>query len=209
MAVEFRPWPKIPRLNREITITEKIDGTNACIIVLPYNEDEHYDQFYQKRELLGLVATGPTTVAVVGAQSRTRLIQPGKTTDNYGFAQWVQDNAVALVETLGLGYHYGEWWGQGIQRNYGQTEKHFSLFNHHRWGYEDLSAVPNLDTVPLLYKGRYHGESVDLVLDLLREIGSVAKPGWMKPEGVVVWHSQSKQYYKVLLKGDDVPKGDR
>ena len=27
----FEPWPKIPRLKRDIIITEKIDGTNAQI----------------------------------------------------------------------------------------------------------------------------------------------------------------------------------
>lgn len=31
--MEFKEFPKIPRLNREFTITEKIDGTNGCIVV--------------------------------------------------------------------------------------------------------------------------------------------------------------------------------
>ena len=30
---EFQPFPKIPRLSREIVITEKIDGTNAQILI--------------------------------------------------------------------------------------------------------------------------------------------------------------------------------
>lgn len=30
MSPEFRPWPKIARLNRDIVITEKIDGTAAA-----------------------------------------------------------------------------------------------------------------------------------------------------------------------------------
>ena len=30
----FKKWPKIPRLENEVYyITEKIDGTNACIII--------------------------------------------------------------------------------------------------------------------------------------------------------------------------------
>jgi len=30
----FKAWPKIPRLENEIFhITEKIDGTNACIVI--------------------------------------------------------------------------------------------------------------------------------------------------------------------------------
>lgn len=32
--VEFKEWPKIPRGQNEIvSITEKINGTNACIII--------------------------------------------------------------------------------------------------------------------------------------------------------------------------------
>ena len=31
MPIEFKEWPKTPRLLRNITITEKIDGTNAAI----------------------------------------------------------------------------------------------------------------------------------------------------------------------------------
>lgn len=29
--IEFKAWPKIPRLFRDVIITEKIDGTNAAI----------------------------------------------------------------------------------------------------------------------------------------------------------------------------------
>lgn len=38
MTIEFQPWPKIARLNREITITEKIDGTNAAVIITEEGE---------------------------------------------------------------------------------------------------------------------------------------------------------------------------
>ena len=31
----FQGWPKIARLNRDIIITEKLDGTNAAIGVYP------------------------------------------------------------------------------------------------------------------------------------------------------------------------------
>lgn len=104
-GVEFRTWPKIPRnKGGTVTITEKIDGTNACVIV---RDDE-----------------------LVGIQSRTRLIQPGD--DNMGFAFWAVQNAESLVE-LGEGYHYGEWAGPGIQKNpHMLTEKTFFLFNTFR-----------------------------------------------------------------------------
>src|SRR5678816_3863858 len=103
--MDFEPYPKIPRLfNREIVVTEKIDGTNAQIIV-PEN---------------------PNEPLICG--SRTRYITPGKTTDNYGFAQWVEQNQESL-RLLGPGKHFGEWWGVGINRGYEIIHRNFSLFN--------------------------------------------------------------------------------
>ena len=32
---EFKPWPKTPRWNRQVVITEKIDGTNAAVGFTP------------------------------------------------------------------------------------------------------------------------------------------------------------------------------
>ena len=103
--VEFVKFPKIPRIkNNDITITEKMDGTNACIII-------EQDQ-------------------VVGVQSRNRMITPED--DNMGFAGWVDRNKEELAK-LGHGYHYGEWAGPGIQRNPHQLdEKTFFLFNTFR-----------------------------------------------------------------------------
>lgn len=34
----FQPWPKTPRLFREIVVTEKIDGTNAQVFIFPAKE---------------------------------------------------------------------------------------------------------------------------------------------------------------------------
>lgn len=102
---EFREWPKIARLNREVVVTEKIDGTNAAVIVSD-NGDE------------------------VFAQSRKRLITPES--DNFGFARWVQEHRDELIH-LGPGHHYGEWYGKGIQCGYGLDDKHFMLFNTSRW----------------------------------------------------------------------------
>jgi hypothetical protein len=31
--MEFEAFPKIPRLKRDMVITEKIDGTNACVLI--------------------------------------------------------------------------------------------------------------------------------------------------------------------------------
>lgn len=179
--IEFQAWPKTPRLFRDIVVTEKIDGTNACVIV---TEDGR-----------------------VAAQSRKRLITPGD--DNAGFARWVVDNAADLIELLGPGYHYGEWWGSKIQRGYGLTggEKRFSLFNTHRYGKAVHESGGLLRTVPVLYQGPFSEDAVVGTLAQLRGTGSVAEPGYMNPEGVVTFHSASGQVYKTLLENDELPKG--
>ena len=81
---EFVAFEKMARWSRNIVITEKIDGTNAAVLI----EDG----------LVGVQAPG--AIAKVGnldifAQSRTRFITPAD--DNYGFARWVVDNASGLA----------------------------------------------------------------------------------------------------------------
>lgn len=186
--IEFQPWPKTPRLNGAImVITEKIDGTNAAVIV-----DEHGE---------------------VGAQSRNRLITPES--DNAGFAKWVWANADKLREILGPGHHYGEWWGSGIQRGYGLAngDKRFSLFNTVRgadelWMSENEGIkVQGLDIVPVLYEGQFDTAEIENVVGLLAAYGSHAAPGFMKPEGVIVYVPRAKSVMKVLIENDDIPKG--
>lgn len=181
--ITFEAWPKTPRLNRSMIVTEKIDGSNAAIII---TEDGR-----------------------VGAQSRNRLIEPGN--DNYGFAKWVHENAGALVDTLGPGRHFGEWWGSSIQRAYGLTkgERRFSLFNTDRWeeSADDLASVDGLGVVPVLYRGRFDNAKVDEIVEGLRANGSVAAPGFTRPEGVVVFLPAARQGFKVLCENDELPKG--
>lgn len=165
--MEFIKWPKIPRLENEVFhISEKIDGTNACIVITDKGE--------------------------VGAQSRTRLITPKD--DNYGFANWVDFNSAQLLEELGPGHHFGEWWGQGIQRGYDLKEKRFSLFNPTK--HSDICFnVPIVSSTNQenLYK------TLEQEVFYLRTKGSHAVPGYMKPEGLVVYGEQSHVYWKVIL----------
>jgi len=197
MPIEFKEWPKTPRLLRNITITEKIDGTNAAIGIVPV-ETDHEDQNIIDYVMLHSQRYG------VYAQSRTRLITPGKSTDNYGFAGWVQVNAGELVELLGEGLHYGEWWGNGIQRKYGMAEKWFSLFNTTR--HADLTTDINLSVVPVLYEGPNDTAAITGALDTLRTNGSVAAPGFMNPEGICIYHAASRQVSKVTLDKEDAGK---
>lgn len=170
---EFKSFERIPRLrNNGIIITEKIDGTNAII---------HIDD----------------TGTVLTAGSRSRWITPEH--DNYGFALWAQENETELL-ILGPGYHYGEWWGAGIQRRYGQDRKRFSLFNVARWGALGLPAC--CEVVPVLYAGSYAPEAIEDAKQGLRLNGSVAASGFMDPEGIVVYQTGSRSLSKWTFGGD-------
>jgi hypothetical protein len=178
----FTAFPKIPRLKRGIIVTEKIDGTNAQIVV----------------------PDDPSLPLKAG--SRNKFITPGS--DNYGFARWVWDNGEELRKHLGPGQHFGEWWGAGIQRRYGLTSKRFSLFNTGRWPSDlHVSTGGLLHVVPVLYNGDWSPEAIEGCLVGLRANGSNAAPGFDNPEGVVVFHRASSSMYKILLENDELPKG--
>lgn len=175
---EFKGFQKIARLSRNCIISEKIDGTNACVYI---GEDGEF---------------------LVG--SRTRWITPDY--DNHGFALWAYANKDELL-ALGTGQHFGEWWGSGIQRGYGLTfgDKRFSLFNTGRWN--EMTPPPACcSVVPVLYDGIFTSSAVDDALALLRERGSVASPGFMNPEGVVVYQTAGRCYFKKTLYNDEEPK---
>lgn len=197
--IQFEAFPKIPRYRREVALTEKIDGTNAAVRWEPI--DTNTDPNGLGVRLLTDQHGVEKGAHQLFAQSRNQFITPTK--DNYGFAKWVQENAEDL-KTLGPGTHYGEWWGYGIQRGYGQAQKNFSLFNVTRWGAERQTPPACCRVVPLL--GYYTPDKINAVLIDLEQNGSRAAPGYMRPEGLIVWHTQSKQYYKILLEGDDTPK---
>jgi len=175
---EFKPFPKIPRFSREVLITEKIDGTNGIIHVNDRGDD-----------LL--------------AGSRSRWISP--TSDNYGFAKWVQSNREELLK-LGPGTHFGEWWGNGIQRGYELKEKKFSLFNVSKWA-EDRPKC--CDVVPVLWRGNMNdvSKAIENCLFDLGANGSVASPGFMRPEGIVIFHIAGGALFKKTLEKDESPKG--
>lgn len=200
--IDFKGWPKTPRLFRDSVITEKLDGTNACVIIQQVPEGEECP-IEAVTEVKAETAAFDTYYAV-GAQSRNRLIYP--TNDNAGFAFWVREHARALVDLLGPGYHYGEWWGKGIQRGYGLDEKRFSLFNVSRYEDVDLSTVPGLGVVPVLQRCTFNTAVVLDVAEALACGGSRAAPGYDNPEGVVVYHTASGSLFKYLIEADDRPK---
>lgn len=136
------------------------------------------------------------------AGSRTRWITPEA--DNFGFAAWAYGNKAQLLE-LGPGSHFGEWWGAGIQRRYGLNEKRFSLFNTARWS---DSRPECCHVVPVLYAGDFDTARIDSALWGLEQLGSLAAPGFMDPEGVVVFHTAGRVGFKKTIKRDDQPKSN-
>lgn len=192
--IEFVGFPKIARLRRQCIITEKIDGTNAQIYI---TED---GQFF----------TG----------SRNRWVTPEN--DNYGFSKWAHENKEELMQ-LGPGRHFGEWWGQGINRGYGLNHRRFSLFNTLRWCQHDEipRVIPCGDprivkyqahapaccfVVPVLYNGDFSVSYAATVLDILKNRGSNAVPGFMRPEGIVIFHVAGNVAFKQTIENDDQPK---
>ncbi len=175
--IEFVKFPKISRMSRPCVITEKIDGTNAQICITENGD------------------------FLVG--SKSMWITPEF--DNHGFAKWAYENKEELLK-LGVGRHYGEWWGKGIQRGYGLSEKRFSLFNTSRWS--DDSVRPKCcHVVPVLFEGIFHSDHVISCLELLKKNGSVAAPGFMRPEGVVCFHLHGNFGFKKTIEKDEEPKG--
>ena len=190
----FEDFPKISRLSRDCVVTEKLDGTNAQVFI---TDD-------------GKMLTG----------SRTRWITPED--DNFGFARWAADNKDELMQ-LGPGSHFGEWWGQGIQRKYGLSERKFSLFNVSRWCLhgETPTQIPSADPrivkmqdvlpacchlVPVLWQGLFTAAWPEQILTRLNNNGSLAAPGFMRPEGIVVFHTAGNVGFKMTLDNDGVPK---
>lgn len=180
--MEFKSFNKIARFSRDIVITEKIDGTN------------------------GLVAVGENGEFQVGSRNRWLTDENGVILqDNAGFAQWAVSHREELMG-LGVGFHYGEWWGKGIQRGYGLNEKRFSLFNVSKWS-DDLVRPACCGVVPTLYTGIMSEKAIISALEELLQLGSVASPGFMKAEGIVIFHTASGMLFKKTILNDEKPKG--
>jgi hypothetical protein len=190
----FQAFPKLTRFSHGWTITEKLDGTNSQVLIVHESE--------------GPIEEGALDVIdgnFIFAGSRNRLLGLGKN-DNHGFAQFVHDNAAALIETLGPGRHFGEWVGKGIQRGYDLDQKVFALFNVKRWTGVDL---PNrVRVVPVMAEGYMDnpGGAAVGALAFLKSNGSLFAEGFMNPEGVVLHHAPSGTLFKKTFDYDEKGK---
>jgi hypothetical protein len=170
-TTEFRRWASIERLEQMVSITEKIHGSNAQILV---------------------------TETEVRAGSRERWLD--RVQDNYGFCNHVTEHADEIRELLGLGRHYGEWYGAGINSSYGLKEKRLALFDT-RWA--DKPRPAWCDVVPVLYRGLYYPAVLAETMEKLKAGGSVLQPGFMGAEGVVVRFERSGVLMKHVFALED------
>jgi len=193
---EFQAFKKIPRLNRDITITEKIDGSNIVFYI------DEVDNLF------------------VGSHRRWL----DEHNDNHGSYNWAMEYKPELLK-LGVGYHYAEIMGEGIQRTYGLKEKRVYLFNTSRWCLHDAEpGLVSIDPktkiekyqerapkccyiVPVLYEGIFSMDAIDYCLEFLQDFGSRAVMGFNKPEGLVVWHHAAGQYFKKTIENDEGKHG--
>jgi hypothetical protein len=177
---EFKKWSKMPRFrNQYYVITEKIDGSNGVIHITQDNQ--------------------------IFAGSRQQWITVEK--DNFGFAKFVEDNKEELLK-LGPGYHYGEWYGQGIQRKYGLTERKFALFNIFKWNKDNKPSC--CETVPIINKRSIINTSfydLQLICQELKIHGSRIN-NFSKPEGICIYNTEAGKYFKMMCDNDDIHKGE-
>jgi len=178
--MEFKSFEKITKFSGiAMTITQKIHGTNAQIRI--YEEELPGSRSGEK-------------IIKCQASSRTRDIFVGD--DNFGFARYVKDNEAEIIEKLGLGTHFGEWAGPGINSGEGLKEKTFVIFNHYRFPAE-RPLPPQCVVVPVLYHGPYDERIVAEAMMELKINGSKLAPGFMRPEGIVI-EVAGKKYKKVF-----------
>ena len=205
----FERFPSLTRFSHGWTITEKLDGTNAAINIVLDDESSLGDVTIHADSLIARVDGFG-----VFAQNRSKLITPGKSTDNNGFARFVQDNAEEIVAKLGEGRHFGEWVGKGInKRHYNLPNKQFALFNVNRWEGADLPE--NITTVPSIVRNAYLDDPGSAALEALhglRLMGSHFGPrksdgsGYDNPEGVVMYHAPSNTAFKKTFDYDELGK---
>lgn len=188
----FEAWPKTKHVDKvlgSVIVTEKIDGTNACLVF-----DDNGEMF---------------------AQSRNRIITPG--TDNQGFARWAYHNQEELFHILGPGRHFGEWWGRSIGRKYNMEHNVFSVFNVGRFYKAEpgdplnsmstraatSSIFDQVSAVPHIYTGEYNSAEMQAAINDLRLTGSKASAvygiDYKDPEGVCFYFREFDKVAKLVF----------
>lgn len=176
---DFRKFPKISRLTSPVVVSEKVDGTNGLIYV-------DYEG--------GVFA---------GSRNRWLTEADGSVADdNYGFGAWVRMHARDLRGTLGPGYHYGEWFGKGIARNYGLDHRRFYLFAVDRYPSlvnNDLTLHDgtHLGTVPVLHRAVEFDHRH--IPEIAAELHHSRINSFPRPEGFCIFFEHNHMILKVVL----------
>jgi len=199
---KMEQFNKIPRLSRDMVITEKIDGSNGQIYIEAQTDMKWLIDTLAEAEQYILAQIDGYNIY---AGSRKRWLDCSSKGDNMGFAKWVKENAKELLK-LGTGRHFGEWYGNGIQRKYGLDEKRFALFNVNKWSDDELRPKC-CEVVPVLYEGMFDTVKIAEVLEKLRIDGSSAVKGYLNPEGIVIYHKSAGKLFKKTIMDDEKPKG--
>lgn len=209
--MEFKPFPKIERIGKiQMSITQKIHGTNAQVYIIEGAETVQDGQHILHLKYPDNIVEVNNKLYTIFVGSRTRWITPEN--DNYGFASHVYSNKQEFVEKLGVGQHFGEWAGPGINLGEGLTEKTFFLFNFFKFPME-RPLPPQTSVVPVLYQGAFDLNKIDECMEALKRNGSLLAPGYMKPEGIVI-NTLGDKFKKVFddeetkWRKSDVPKVD-
>lgn len=200
--IEFVGFGKVPRYSRECCVTEKIDGTNAQIYIEKVEPLVLELPTLPEPEWIFVTNAGENWQFKLLAGSKKRWLTKEK--DHFDFWTWVYENASELIK-LGPGHHFGELWGQGIQRNYGLKERRFSLFNLKKWS-DPLVRPACCGVVPVLWKGPFDNMNVAEIMRVLWQRGSVAAPFFIRPEGIVIYHAGGNALFKKTFEGDDKGK---
>lgn len=183
---KFVAYPKTRRLEDEtVTISEKVDGTNGVL-------------FIHKPHLCD-VLNGSTDAPYILAGCRSRWLKDDdtKSWDNHGFGKWVAENAQAL-HALPEGFHYGEWYGKGINHGYGMKERRFMLFNRKR--YENLTYLPKCVELETIIEDDVPVAELSSVIDRIKNKatvnGSFHIPESGMVEGLIMRFKLSARVYK-------------
>lgn len=225
--MDFEAFDKIPRLSREVIVTEKVDGTNGVIGIERLTDTPSPNR-------ADAVFQGPITSDVyVIFDHHLYLVQPGSRSrwlsereDNFGFWKFVWENAMELVIKLGEGRHYGEWYGSGVngnKYNLPPGEKRFMLFNTERWSGE-ASRPPCCEVSTVLFRGQfdelmgpaytgcdccYDNSVLDGILQGLALYGSRHVIGSAYSEGAIIFHHAGNLLFKKTILKDEEWKGSK
>lgn len=211
MTTEFVPFPKIARLSREVVVTEKIDGTNAQVYV---SED-------------GSVMAGSRTKWITPADDNhgfarwvhENAAELAKLGPGSHFGEWwgsgiQRGYGLARGEKRFSLFNVSRWGDE--ERSKGCTK---CALVASTWAPEvcarcktERPAEPPVrpaccSVVPVMWRGSFDNLDSAAIIAHLAAHGSRAAPGFMRPEGIVIFHVAGGYLFKKTIERDEEPKG--